>query len=380
MIQKSGIIFSIAVACLIVMGLTMLASTGVWAQEETVPYAFLKKQVIFTVVGLVVAVVAALVPTSFYRDNWKIFFWISFVLLSLCYMPGVKLTLNGESRWIRIPGLGVFQPSELAKLGLMISLAGYAARNIAEIKTLVRGFVKPMVILVTIVALIFFEQDMGTAVSLGAAGFAVLFIAGVRFPYLFFSAISGLGALAFVVKHNQNRMNRIMAFMDLEAHKLDYGLQQWRAKLALGSGGIEGLGLGNGVEKHGYLPYAHTDFIFSIIGEELGLVGTLFVVFCLVLMTVSGLAIALYANDTFGRLLATGIVGSIIFPAILNIGVVTSVLPNKGIPLPFISYGGSNLIFTMAAVGVLFGIYREMNLADEKSLPALKGKKEPIRI
>lgn len=380
MVRKSGIILCIAVACLVVIGVMMLASTSIWIEAKDAQYSHLKKQVVWLIVGLGAAIGMATIDYRILRNYWKWIFAGTVFLLILCYVPGIAVERNGESRWIRFPVLGQFQPSEVAKLSISLVLASWLSAHIAEAKSFVRGFLVPTGLLGVIVGLIFFEKDMGTAVALGAAGFAMLFVAGVRMPYLLFSAAGGLGALSFVVMNNKNRMNRILAFMDLEANKLSYGLQQWRAKLALGSGGVEGMGLGNGAEKHGYLPFAHTDFIFAMIGQEFGLYGTLFVVFCFVMITVCGVAIALHAKDLFGRLLAIGVVSSIVAPAMLNIGVVTSVLPNTGLPLPFISYGGSNLVFTMASIGLLIGIYRRINFVDVRELPIIAEHKDSIRL
>jgi len=219
--------------------------------------------------------------------------------------------------------------------------------------------------------LILFEKDMGTAASLGAAGLCVLYIAGARLRYIIPSTIAAVVVLYEWVKLDENRWNRIMAFQDMEAHKLGYAYQQYRGRLAFGNGGFEGVGLGNGAEKHGYLPYAHTDFIFPVIGEELGWV-TLLVVLCFVMFTVFGFLIAMRANDIFGRLLAIGITSIVVIPAMVNIGVTTVVLPNTGLPLPFVSYGGSNLVITIAAVGMLISVHRGTKVDTTSDLLTVK--------
>jgi cell division protein FtsW len=221
---------------------------------------------------------------------------------------------------------------------------------------------------------------MGTAVSVGAAGFIMLFAAGTRIPLLGLTAAGGAGLLWHFVRNNENRWSRIMAFQDLEAHKLDYGLQQWRGLLAFANGGLNGVGFGNGAEKHGYLPFAHTDFIFPVIGEELGLWFTLATVLCYVLITVFGLLIALHASDTFGRLLAVGLTAMLAVPAILNIAVTTAMVPNTGLPLPFVSYGGTNLVFALAGVGLLVSIHRQAIFGARTDMPLEREQSYAVRL
>jgi cell division protein FtsW len=200
-----------------------------------------------------------------------------------------------------------------------------------------------------------------------------MFIAGTNLIFLGTLSLGGVGAILYLATQIAERHSRLLAFLHPEDYKLTAGLQQMQALIAWGSGGIEGLGLGNGRQKMSYLPYAHTDFIFPIVGEELGLRFSLLVIFLFVLVIVCGLAIAIHARDRFGLLLASGIVSLIAFQAAINIGVVTSLLPNKGLPLPFVSYGGSNLVVALFSIGLLLNIYRQGVLE-----PA-PGKKMAIR-
>ena len=187
----------------------------------------------------------------------------------------------------------------------------------------------------------------------------MMFVAGSSFKFIAPLAISGIAGTLYLGFHMKDRLGRMLAFMDLDKYKETYGLQQWQALIAFGSGGVHGLGLGNGVEKFSYLPFAHTDFIFPMIGEELGLCATLGVVFCYLVIIVFGTVIAIEARDRFGMLLGFGVVVMLALQAALNIGVTTSLLPNKGLPLPFISYGGSNLVFCLLGVGILINIYKQ---------------------
>jgi cell division protein FtsW len=378
--RQSAIILCVSVAALVSIGLVMLASTSVWVETEDMQYFHVKRQVVWTAVGLGAAVLLGWMDYRTLRRFWVPILIVVCVLLVLCYVPGVGVWRNGETRWINLPLLGQFQPSEIAKLGIIVAVAAWFAQYQAESGCFWRGFVIPGLLLAVPTGLIFFEKDMGTAAAVGAAGFALMFVAGTRWWWLLISAVSALGGLRYMVVSDENRMARILAFMDLEETRLGAGLQQFRAMLAFGSGGLTGVGLGNGAEKHGYLPFAHTDFIFSMIGEELGLVATLGVVFCFVLITVAGLSIALNAPDHFGRLLGVGLTAVIVIPAIMNIGVTTAMLPNTGLPLPFVSYGGSNLVFTLAAIGVLVSLHRRARYVEMAEMPVIKERKLALKI
>ena len=380
MSRRSAILLCIAVASLVAIGLVMLASTSVWVEEEGERYLHLKRQVLWTGIGLLAAIGLGTMDYRLLRKFWLPILGGACVLLTLCYVPGIGQEHYGESRWIRLPVLGQFQPSEIGKLAIIIGLAAWFAQYQAEARCFWRGFVLPGLILGIPTALIFFEKDMGTAAAVGAAGFGVMFVAGTRWWLLGLTASGALGALAYLVRMDAERWERIMAFLDLEGTKLGAGLQQYRAMLAFGSGGMWGVGLGNGAEKHGYLPFAHTDFIFSMIGEELGLVATLGVVFCFVLITIMGISIALHAEDHFGRLLGFGLTAVIVIPALMNMGVTTAVLPNTGLPLPFVSYGGSNLVFTLAAVGMLVSLHRRACFLERAEMPVIKERKLALKI
>ncbi len=379
--RYSAWVLGICVFVLSTLGLIMLTSTSIWTNEgDGQTYSHLYRQATWLVIGIVFASLAAYFDYRILEKYWLAILGATCVLLLLCYVPGIGQEKNGETRWIKFPGLPQFQPSECAKIAVALSLAAYLAKFQAEIRGFKRGFVMPCAILGIPVGLIFFETDMGTAVSLGAAGFCLLFVAGTRLKYLAFVAVSGAAGLIYVVQHNANRMERFTAFLDLEAHRLDKGLQQYRALLAFANGGVDGLGLGNGAEKHGYLPFAHTDFIFAMVGEEMGLWWTLGTVLCFLLITISGISIAIDAKDLFSKLLAIGLVAMIVTPAMVNIAVVTALLPNTGLPLPFLSYGGTNLVFTLAAIGLLLSIHRHTKRSELSEIPLIKERKLAIRI
>ena len=382
MARYCNIVLCTAVAALVALGLVMLASTSAGVKGVEEPYHFFWRQAGMAVFGVIAAFMLARLDPKYLRQWWPWILTVCCVLLALCYVPGISKTINGETRWITLPVIGQFQPSEVAKAVTMIAMAGWFARWQTETRTLLRGFVVPALLLGIPFALILFETDMGTAVGLGAAGFSVLFIAGARL--LFLLPTTGLGAIAFgfLVRSNDNRWERIEAWLNLEDphHQLDKGLQQWRALLAFGNGGVNGQGLGNGFEKFGHMPYAHTDFIFPNIGEELGLWGTLGTVLCYVLIAVAGIGIGVTANNVFNRCLAIGLTAVIVVPAMINIAVTTAVLPNTGLPLPFVSFGGTNLVFTLASVGLLCGIQRRSRLEKVRSEPLTANKTYEVRL
>ena len=381
--RRAAIILCISVAVLVALGLIMLASTSAWVYGvDDDPYLLVKRQGIFAGVGLIAALVAGCIDYRILRKMWMPLLIAGCVLLTLCYVPGVQVEVKGEARWIWAPVIGRFQPSEVAKLVVIIALAAWFAQHQAEARSFLRGFVLPGLVLGIPVALIFFEKDMGTAVALGGAGFLVMFTAGTRVSLLSLVAVVGILGLYKAVESDPYRRMKFEALLNLDDPEVQRkaGYQQYRAKLALASGGLLGAGLGNGAEKHGYLPEAHTDFIFPVAGEELGLLCTLGIVFCFVLISTSGISIALHSSDRFGKLLGLGLTAAITLPALMNIGVVTSVLPNTGLPLPFVSYGGTNLVFTLAAVGLLVSLHRRAFYAECAEMPVIKERQLALKI
>jgi len=252
-----------------------------------------------------------------------------------------------------------FQPSELGKIALIIMLAWYGDRYQRQMQTWKRGILFPGALIALTLGLVFVEPDRGTTILLAAVSGMMLLIAGVRLKCIVLPVLLGVAGLAVSLLHDPMRLRRIFGWWDMEQHKDGVGYQAYQAMIALGSGGWTGLGLGNGRQKLGFVPEDHTDFIFSIIGEELGLIATLLVVLAFVVIAICGIYIALRARDPFGSLLAAGVTFLISLQAAINIGVVTSALPNKGLPLPFISYGGSNLLAMLTGVGLLFSIARQ---------------------
>lgn len=382
MLRHSSTLLIIAVALLCGLGLVMLASTGVWVRDLERPYHFVTRQSLMVVIGLGAAFFMAKLPIEWIRKGLPYAYVVICIALALCFVPSVNVEEYGAKRWIKVPLIGQFQPSEAAKMIIVIALASWFARWQTEVHTFWRGFVLPSLIVAIPLGLIAAETDVGTALALAVTAGALMFCVGTRLRYMFPSAIAAMAGAAYYIYNDPNRWGRIEAWLDLEnpVHQLDRGMQQWRALLALGNGGPWGVGLGNGVEKFGTLTFAHIDFIYPVIGEELGLPATLGVIVCYVAIAVGGIGIALQAKQIFERCIALGLTCVIVVPAMVNIGVTTAVLPNDGLPLPFVSYGGTSLIFSLAAVGLLVGIHRRSQTAVIKAFPLGKEVRLAVRL
>ncbi len=341
------------VAGLLALGLVMLYSSSM----AVVGAKYLILQLVYGGLGLVLCAVAAVVDYRLLKKvAWPLFI-ASVVVLLAVLVPGIGFKINGARRWIHF-GSFRFQPSELAKVAMMVAIAWYGDRFQRQMPNFKRGILYPAPAVGLMLALIFVEPDRGTTVLLACVAAIMFLIAGVRWALIIPPGLACVGFLAYSLRHDTMRTGRIAGWLDMAKHKDDVSYQAYQAMLALGAGGWTGVGLGNSRQKLGFIPENHTDFILSIIGEELGLVVTLLVVAAFIAIIVCGIYIALKAADTFGLLLGAGITFLIGLQAFINIGVVTSALPNKGLPLPFISYGGSSLLAMLVCVGLLLSIAR----------------------
>ncbi len=349
------------VASLLALGLVMLYSSSM----TQVGAHYLMMQLVWCVFGFGLCVTAAALDYQLFKKfAWLLFGLAAFLLLLVIAMRSHHVAglsaprINGARRWFDFHGVR-FQPSELGKIALVIALAWYGDRFQRRMHTFNWGVVLPTAMIAVVLGLVFVEPDRGTTILLAAVSGAVLLLAGVQWKFIVPPVLLAAVGLTVSILHDPMRMKRIFSWLDLEQHKDGVGYQAYQAMIALGSGGWTGLGLGNGRQKLGFVPEHHTDFIFSIIGEELGLVATLLVVLAFFVLALCGFYIALHAKDRFGTLLATGLTLLISLQAAINVGVVTSALPNKGLPLPFISYGGSNLLAMLTCVGILLSIARQ---------------------
>jgi cell division protein FtsW len=342
------------VAALLALGMVMLYSSGMGA----VGARYLVMQSIWCGLGLVACGSALAIDYRILKKLAWPFFGLSLVLLVAVLVPHVGLKVNGARRWLGAGGVR-FQCSELAKIALIVVLAWYGEHFQRKMPTWKRGIIIPGLFIGLTLGLIFVEPDRGTTILLGTVSVIILVIAGVQWKYMIPPVFIALTGLAYSLWHDPMRTKRIFSWLYLEENKSGVGYQAYQAMLALGAGGWTGLGLGNGRQKLGFVPEHHTDFIFSVIGEELGLIATLLVVLAFIAIVICGIYIAVNAREPFGLLLGSGITFLIGLQAFINIGVVTSALPNKGLPLPFISYGGSNLFMMLASVGLLLSIARQ---------------------
>jgi cell division protein FtsW len=377
MARSSVFFLLLSVFALLVLGVAMLASTSFFSTAQP-DYGTLFRQLTFLGVGLVLCVGAAMLD---YGQWLRLRWWLlalAVIGLGLCFVEGIGITRNGASRWLGVPFMNPspiqIQPSEFAKIALVIALAGWFSIHQTCSGRFWKGFVLPGLILALVVGLIGAEVDLGNAFIAAAVGAGLMFLGGTRIWYLAVIGISSASALVAGILYAPNRLERVMVLFDLEAHKSGLGLQQWVSWLAIGSGGLHGRGLGEGRMKLSYLPEAHTDFIFPMVGEELGLFGALATLLMFTLMLVAGMCIASYAPNRFGKLLGAGLTLLLGLEAFLNMGVTTALLPNKGLPLPFVSYGGSSLLAAMLVVGILINIHRQGVHLTRDQLPIIRKK------
>lgn len=321
------------------------------------PFHFLKLQLVWSALGLVTLFATMNFDYQWLKRYAKPLLYVAIVLLVLVKIPGVGREVNGAVRWIGLGPLSL-QPSEVIKLAMVIFLARILSVNPEKIRFFIKGLLPPLGLLAIVAALIMLQPDLGTTLAIAGTTFMVLIAAGARWGHIASLASVGVGLVVAAIAAAPYRMKRILAFLDPWADPSGKGYQTIHALLALGSGGLFGMGFGQSRQKFLYLPESHTDFIFAIIGEELGLLGGGVIVILFLIFAWRGYKIAMSSPDAFASLLAVGLTSMVAIQAGLNIGVVSGLLPVTGITLPFISYGGSSLLFTMAAVGILLNISR----------------------
>lgn len=297
---------------------------------------------------------------------------VSFILLVLVLVPGIGTVTNGARRWIRLNRVLGIQPSEFAKLVMLIFIANYLAKNQGRMSQFIYGFVIPMGVAVVISALVLKEPDFGTAAFIAILSLILLMIGGTRMIYVIFAAMAVTPCIHKMLFDVPFRKIRLLVFLDPWKDPSGAGYQIIQSWIALGSGGLTGLGLGSSRQKLFFLPESNSDFIFTIIGEEFGFLGASLVIGLFLLLVWHGLKIVHAAKDVFGFFLGLGITVMFGLQAILNIAVVSGVLPTKGIPLPFVSSGGSSLLFSMIGVGILVNIARQSSLPETINVPAEK--------
>jgi cell division protein FtsW len=342
---------------LISIGIVMIYSTSaIYANDRmNDSLYFIKRHLIYLLAGIFMMLVAMAVDMQTLKKLSKPIMAFSILLLVLVLIPNVGRETAGARRWFKIGPLN-FQPSEFAKIAIMVYLADLLSRKEKTIKSFVHGYLPPILVLGAVLGLVLLEPDLGTAIAISAVGMMMLFVSGVRPLYLLSSILASIPALYVLLFRVPYRRKRMMIFLNPWSDKRGAGFQIIQSFIALGSGGLLGVGLGQSKQKLFYLPASHTDFIFSIIGEELGFIGAASVVILFILFVWEGMKITFKANGQFEKLLSMALVCLVALEAVINIGVTAGVLPTKGLPLPFISYGGTSLIFHLTAVGLLLNI------------------------
>ncbi|HLR40206.1 MAG TPA: stage V sporulation protein E [Virgibacillus sp.] len=349
-----GVIFA-----LLLVGIVMVYSSSyIWADYK---YAdtlfFVKRQVLFAGVGVIAMIFIMLFPYGTWKKYAKTVLGFCFILLILVLIPGIGMVRGGAQSWI---GVGAFsiQPSEFMKLGLIIFLSAYLASNQKYITSFKKGFFPSIILVFTAFGLIMLQPDLGTGVVLVLTCMIMIFVAGARLMHFFGLALIGVAGFAYLIISAPYRISRITAFLNPWEDPLGDGFQIIQSLYAIGPGGLMGVGLGKSLQKYFYLPEPQTDFIFAILGEELGFIGGTIVIGLFIVLFWRGIKVALEAPDLFGKFLALGIVSMLTIQVMINVSVVIGLIPVTGITLPFLSYGGSSLTLTLCSAGVLLNISR----------------------
>lgn len=346
-----------AVVTLLTIGIVMIFSASSIRGEELFndSYHFLKRQIIFAIIGLIAMIAAIKIDYHFFKKNAKLILLFAIFLLTIVLIPGLGKSVGGSRRWLGIGSFGG-QPSEIAKLAIIIYIAQFYTRKKDQIKNFKKGVLPILIVTGVVFFLILLEPDLGTAILILGLVFIMLFANGAKIWHLILMVAGSIPAIYLFISMEPYRKERLLVFLNPWADPLDSGYHIIQSLLALGSGGFFGVGLGNSHQKFLYLPEPGTDFIFAIIGEELGFLAIMIVILLYLIIAWKGLKISYNTEDKFGSILAMGITVMIVVQAILNMAVVTASVPITGITLPFISYGGSSLVVFLFSVGILLNI------------------------
>ena len=349
----------LAVAGLLALGMTMVLSTSYLYSQERYGDGtyFFRKQLIAMGAGVIALVACTVVPSTLYRRFAYPLLAVSFIILAMVLIPGVGVNRGGARRWIMFPGFA-FQPSELAKLSMVFYLAHSMAKKQEMIRTFSVGVLPHLIISGLFVGLLLLEPDFGTALILTMVLYFMLFIGGVRVSHLLSTALLALPVLVYVMMTAEYRLRRLMTFLDPWSDATGSGFHVIQSLIAFGSGQFFGRGLGESRQKLFYLPEAHTDFVYSVIGEELGLLGALAVLSLFGVIIVRGLRLTAKIEEPFDQYLAFGLTVLLGLQALIHMGVVMGLMPTKGLVLPFISYGGSAMVINLMEAGILLGLSR----------------------
>lgn len=355
--KKINIFLLISVVIISLFGVLMIYSSSyIWAEYKfNDPYKFLKSQLIFLILGYIIMFIVSKINYQKYQKYSNIIFGICFILIVLVLIPGIGTVRNGSRSWFGIGGFGI-QPSEFTKLGLIIFTSKYLKNNNKELRDIKKGVLPILIVLMLVFGLIMLQPDFGTGVVIVISIVALLFVSGVKMNFFIKIGLLGLVGVVVLIIIAPYRMERIVSFLNPWSDPLGSGFQIIQSMYAIGPGGLLGLGFGNSIQKHFYLPEPQTDFIFSIISEEFGFMGILIVSSLFITIIYQGIKISMKCEDAFGKYLAFGITFSLAFQTLLNLMVVVGLIPVTGITLPFLSYGGSSLLITLLSMGILLNI------------------------
>jgi cell division protein FtsW len=352
---KSDKLLFTATLLLVCTSVVMVYSaSAVWAMErQNDPYLFLFKQGTFALLGLCLAPLIMRIDYRTYRQ--PVVIWTALIVAALALVAVLfGQSRNGATRWLNLGGLGI-QPSEFAKIAVVLFVAALLERRMDKVNE-PASLIPIGLVLGVLVSLILLQPDLGTSVAIVVIAGVMIFAAGISYSYVFAMFLAALPAFYFMVLRVDYRRRRVFAFLDPFADPLNDGYQMVQSMIAVGTGGVFGRGLMEGTQKLFYLPEPHNDFIYAVIGEELGLVGTTIVLACFCVITWRGLRTSMRAPDRFGAFLALGLTVMVAFQAFFNMSVVLAMLPTKGIPLPFVSYGGSSLLINLIGMGILLNV------------------------
>ena len=349
----------IAVLVIAIFGLLMIySSSSIWAEYKfNDSFKFLKAQGLFYLVGIIAMLFISKIDYNFYKKKANLIIGLCFLLLVLVLIPGIGTVRNGSRSWFGLGGFGI-QPSEFAKIGLIIFVSKYLANNNKEIKNIKKGVLPIIGIILLFFGLIMLEPDFGTGMVIVLTLVCILFVSGVKMSFFIKIGCAGLLGIVALIIVAPYRMARIVSFLNPWSDPLGSGFQIIQSLYAIGPGGLLGMGFGNSIQKHFYLPEPQTDFIFSIISEEFGFLGVLIVCTFFFIIFYRAIKIAMSTSDLFAKYLVFGLAFGILIQAILNLCVVVGLIPVTGVTLPFLSYGGSSLLVSMASIGIILNVSR----------------------
>lgn len=357
--NRLQLLLLISVLAISIFGIIMIYSASyIWAEYKyNDSFKFVKNQGLFFIIGIFLMFIISKIDYKLYYKYANKILITCFILLILVLIPGVGTVRNGSRSWFGIGSFGI-QPSEAAKLGLIIFVSKYLNNNENSMKQIKAGVLPILFITLLMFGIIMLQPDFGTGTILVMSIIGLMFVGGVDFKFFLKIGLVGVGGVVGLILIAPYRLARILSFLDPWKDPLGSGFQIIQSLYAIGPAGLFGMGLGNSIQKHFYLPEPQTDFIFSIISEELGFLGIIIVVTLFLIIIISGFKVSKRSNNLFGKYLAFGITFQMAFQALLNLMVVVGLIPVTGVTLPFLSYGGSSLLITLCSIGILLNISR----------------------